>query len=173
MIPNPAVIAFAAVAAFGLGFTGGYTFAWSRQEAVIQTMKADEAKRREAAVAAALKADRAAQAVSAAVDKGAVEAQERIRTVYRTITKKVTVYVTAKSDTACVVPRGFVELHDAAAAGRPLPVPAAPGDLDDPSGVPLSSVAGTTAENYGVCHETAGRLNALQSWIREQAAIAP
>ncbi len=45
---------------------------------------------------------------------------EQLRITGLTVTQieKVPVYVTAKDDAACVLPDGFVLLHDAAAAGR-------------------------------------------------------
>ena len=85
----------------------------------------------------------------------------------KTITKEVPVYVTAEDDRRCTIPAGFVSLHDRAAAESDLPAdsPAAGAD-GAASPVALSAVAGTVAENYGTCHETAARLTALQEWVR-------
>ena len=75
-----------------------------------------------------------------------------------------------QADAACTINRGFVRLHDAAAAGE-LPKPA--GDADAPAaGLALSAVAGTVAGNYQSCHENAEQLRALQAWVREMAAPA-
>lgn len=93
---------------------------------------------------------------------------DRVRTVReaaQTIIKEIPVYVTEASDSACVVPRGFVRLHNAAAAGDRLPEPAGSPDAA-PSGVALSAVAETVAGNYGSCRETAEQLIALQAWAR-------
>ncbi len=87
----------------------------------------------------------------------------------KTIVKEVPVYVSKESDNACVVPDGFVRVHDAAAAGD---LPEAPSDSDAaPSGVALSTVAATVAENYGTCTETRETLTALQSWATEICKI--
>lgn len=87
-----------------------------------------------------------------------------------TITREIPVYVTAKSDAACAVPAGFVSVHNAAAENVPLAQPA--GDPDAPApGVTLSAVASTVAGNYGICHENAEELSALQSWLLERQGI--
>lgn len=86
-----------------------------------------------------------------------------VRQAGETIIKEVPIYVPAQADAACLVPRGFVRLHDAAAEGI-VPEPA--GDSDaTPAGVALSAVAGTVAENYTACRANAEQLSALQSWI--------
>ena len=70
-----------------------------------------------------------------------------------------------QADAACTINRGFVRLHDAAAAGD-LPEPARGVDATA-AGLALSTVAGTVAANYQTCHENAEQLRALQTWIRE------
>lgn len=93
---------------------------------------------------------------------------DRVHTIYvrgATLTQKVPLYVPAPADAACPVPVGFVRLHDAAAAGTE--VPDRPGAADAvPSGVALSTVAGTVVDNYTTCHATAEQLTALQDWVR-------
>lgn len=85
-----------------------------------------------------------------------------------TIVKEVPVYVTPEADAACVLHRGFVRLHDAAAANQ---VPDAPGTTDAaPAGIALSTAAGTITDNYERCHENAEQLTALQLWISEMTA---
>ena len=94
---------------------------------------------------------------------------DRVQTVHvqgKTITKEIPVHVTPKADAACVVPVGFVRIHDAAAANT-APQPAA-GDPDAPApGLALSAVAETVADNYTTCHATAEQLIALQAYLRE------
>ena len=93
---------------------------------------------------------------------------DRVRVVREkgdTIIKEVPVYVPVQADAACTINRGFVRLHDAAAAGD-LPEPA--GDADaTAAGIALSTVAETVAGNYQSCHENAEQLRALQTWVRE------
>lgn len=79
-----------------------------------------------------------------------------------TIIKEVPVYVTAQADADCLINAGFVRLHDAA-AGNAISLSPGPADAT-PSGVALSTVAGTVADNYQRCHENAEQLIALQKW---------
>ncbi|HEJ2438996.1 TPA: hypothetical protein SLZ45_000437 [Burkholderia multivorans] len=88
-----------------------------------------------------------------------------------TIVKEVPVYVDREADRACVVPVGFVRVHDAAAANVPV---GDPGSADAaPSGVALSAVAATVAGNYTTCHENAEQLIALQARVHDIEQEAP
>ena len=87
-----------------------------------------------------------------------------------TIIKEVPVYVPVQADAACTINRGFVRLHDAAAAGE-LPESARDADAVA-AGIALSAVAGTVVANYQSCHENAEQLRALQTWIREMKVAA-
>lgn len=116
----------------------------------------------------------AAKKVSAQITtRVVIQYVDRVQVIHdraATIVKEVPVYVTAKADAACVVPVGFVRLHDAAVQNEPLP--AAAGSANDAaSGVALSTVASVDAENFGTCHETAAQLTALQDWVASQAAV--
>ena len=96
-----------------------------------------------------------------------VDRERFIRLKGDTIIKEVPRYVPVQADAACVVPRGFVRLHDAAAAGT-VPNPDT-GDADAaPAGVALSAVASTVAANYTDCHLDAARLSSLQQTLRDQ-----
>jgi hypothetical protein len=103
--------------------------------------------------------------------KVVTEYVDRVRVVREkgdTIIREVPVYVPVQADAACTINRGFVRLHDAAAAGE-LPEPA--GDADAPAaGIALSTVAETVAGNYQSCHENAEQLRALQGWVRGMAS---
>ncbi|OCS48511.1 hypothetical protein [Ralstonia pickettii] len=96
-----------------------------------------------------------------------VDRERVIRVKGDTIIKEVPRYVPAQADAACVVPRGFVRLHDAAAAGT-VPNPDTGNADAAPSGVALSTVAGTVAANYTDCHVDAARLSSLQQTLRHQ-----
>lgn len=94
---------------------------------------------------------------------------DRVKVVTQTaeaVVKEVPVYVTKESDSACAIPAGFVLVHDAAATGRGLPDTAGAPHAT-PSGVALSTVAETVANNYGTCHVNAEQLKSLQEWIRQ------
>ncbi|WP_367190092.1 hypothetical protein [Burkholderia sp. Ed8] len=88
-----------------------------------------------------------------------------------TIIKEVPVYVDREADRACVVPVGFLRVHDGAAANVPV---GDPGSADAaPSGIALSAVAATVAGNYTTCHENAEQLIALQARVRDTGEPAP
>jgi hypothetical protein len=95
---------------------------------------------------------------------------DRVQVVHEvgsTITKEIPVYVNAQADARCIVPLGFARVHDAAAAVLPAP----PGSTDaQPSGLALSTVAGTIVDNYTTCHGTSAQLTALQDWVRANTA---
>ena len=102
--------------------------------------------------------------------KVVTEYVDRVRIVREkgdAIIKEVPVYVPVQADAACTINRGFVRLHDAAAAGE-LPEPARDADAAA-AGIALSTVAGTVAANYQTCHENAEQLRALQAWVSEMA----
>lgn len=82
------------------------------------------------------------------------------------IVVKVPVYIDKPADTSCAINNGFVVLHDAAAKNE---VPESPRDSHaEASGIKLSTVAATVAENYGTCHEVRQQLESLQDWIKQQ-----
>ncbi|CCH13799.1 MULTISPECIES: hypothetical protein [Stenotrophomonas] len=118
-------------------------------------------------------ADNAALASSLKLAEGSTRVVtkyvDRVQLVHErgdTIVKEVPIYVTAKADAACVVPAGFVQLHDTAASGSPTAGPA--GNPDAPAAAtPLSAVAETVASNYATCHATAEQVVALQELARE------
>ncbi|WP_197337938.1 hypothetical protein [Ralstonia solanacearum] len=98
-----------------------------------------------------------------------VDRVQTIRLKGDTIIKEIPRYVPIQADASCAVPGGFVRLHDAAAAGT---VPDSDtGDADAaPSGVALSTVAATIAENYTDSHANSEQLTGLQQLLRDQGA---
>ncbi|MFK3649283.1 hypothetical protein ACI2IY_12745 [Lysobacter enzymogenes] len=100
---------------------------------------------------------------------------DRVQTVHvtgATITKEIPVYVTAKADAACVVPAGFVRIHDAAAANAAPD--AAAGDPDAPAaGVTLSAVADTVTGNYTTCHAIREQVIGLQEYVNALPSSEP
>lgn len=88
--------------------------------------------------------------------------------VYRTLKEEVPVYVTPLADSRCIVPRGFVLHHDAAAAARPPAVPEGAGGLvDADSGLALSAVERTVAENYAACTAAIDEVTEWRRWYPE------
>ena len=146
-----------AVALVGFGWVKGAKHVQAQWDAAIQQQSLQVAALRQKQAEATVKV------VTQYVDRVRV-----VREKGDTLIKEVPVYVPVEADTACTIHRGFVRLHDAAAAGE-LPGPA--GDADAAAaGVTLSAVAGTIADNYQTCHETAEKLRALQAWVRKMRA---
>ncbi|MEJ2816378.1 hypothetical protein [Caulobacter sp. CCG-8] len=117
-----------------------------------------------AAAEARAKTDQAAEA-SAKVGTKVEAAKVEVRTVTQTLIREVPHYVTVTADAQCVVPAGFVRLHDAAATGLLSdPAGAASQPADAPSGLALSTVSATVAENYGGCREDREALKGWQAW---------
>lgn len=94
----------------------------------------------------------------------------RIQTRTVTLIKEVPTYVSPAADTRCVIPVGFVRIHDAAAAGSSELSTAAGGPLDAPSGIELSSVADTLIGNYGVAYQWRAEALTWRAWYARQKA---
>lgn len=162
LVPLPYRIPAGAVLALAL-FAGGFV-AGARVTGDHWQKKVAEAERRAAAIE-----QKQATATATVVTKY-VDRVQTVRVAGETIVKEIPVYVTPEADAACVLPRGFVRLHDAAAAGR---VPAPPGTADaSAAGIALSAVVGTVADNYERCHENSTQLESLQDWIRQMQKAA-
>ena len=160
LIPRPyrwLAIAALAVALTGLGWVKGAGHVQSQWDAAVhqQTLQIAAVRQRQA--------EATVQVVTRYVDRVRV-----VREKGDTIIKEVPVYVPVQADDACTINRGFVRLHDAAAAGE-LPEPARDADAAA-AGITLSAVAGTVAANYQACHENAEQLRALHAWVREVRA---
>ena len=160
LIPRPyrwLAIAALAVALTGLGWVKGAGHVQSQWDAAVhqQTLQIAAVRQRQA--------EATVQVVTRYVDRVRV-----VREKGDTIIKEVPIYVPVQADAACTINRGFVRLHDAAAAGE-LPETARDADAA-PAGLALSAVAGTVAANYQTCHENAEQLRALQAWISEVRA---
>jgi len=142
------------VALIGFGWIRGASHVQARWDAAMQQQALQTAVARER------QAQTTVKVVTQYVDRVHI-----VREKGETIIKKVPVYVPVQADAACTINRGFVRLHDAAAAGE-LPEPARDADAAA-AGIALSAVAGTLAANYQTCHENAEQLRALQAWVIE------
>ena len=145
------------VALVGFGWIKGASHVQARWDSAIQQQALQTAAIRERQAQATVKV------VTQYVDRVRV-----VREKGETIIKEVPVYVPVQADAACTINRGFVRLHDAAAAGE-LPEPARSADADA-AGLAHSAVAGIVAANYQTCHETAEQLRALQAWVMTMTA---
>lgn len=132
------------------------------QEQRVSIARTERKQALEAKAAAIAERDSARASTKTVVEY--VDRVQIVREAGATITREIPIYVTEKADATCVIPAGFVRLHDAAASGNPAGSPTA--DPDAPAaGVTLSDIAGTVADNYTSCHATAAQLSALQDWI--------
>jgi hypothetical protein len=152
-----------ALMALGAALIG---FGWIKGAGHVQAKW--EADAQEQILQAAAIRERQAQATVKVVTQY-VDRVRVVREKGETIIKEVPVYVPAQADAACTINRGFVRLHDAAAAGE-LPEPARDADAAA-EGIALSAVAGTVATNYQTCHENAEQLRALQAWVGQMLAV--
>lgn len=121
-------------------------------------------------------ADEAKQTVAIVVKQGKVterivtryvQVREAAQIIEKTVEKEVIRY--AESNPGSCLDAGWGRLHDHAAAGT-VPDPA--GSPDEAGGAPKAAASLTTVTaNYAACRRTADRLDLLQEWVREQAAI--
>ncbi len=148
-----------AAALIGFGWIKGAEHVQARWDAAVQQQTLHAATVRQKQAEATVKV------VTQYVDRVRV-----VREKGDTIIKEVPVYVPVQADAACTINRGFVRLHDAAAAGE-VPEPARDADAAA-AGIALSAVAGTVAANYQTCHENLEQLRALQAWVTKTSAAA-
>ncbi len=142
------------IALVGFGWLNGASHVQAQWDAAMAAQQQAQAR------AQTRQAEATVQVVTQYVDRIQV-----VREKGDTLIQEIPVYVPVQSDAACTVHRGFVSLHDAAAAGE---LPTAPRDADAPAeGLALSAVAATVVSNYQTCHENTEQLKALQDWIRQ------
>ncbi len=85
------------------------------------------------------------------------------------IIKEIPTYITKTDDAKCIVPNGFVVLHDSASRNE---VPDTARIVDErASKIKISGVAETVGENYNTYHEVAEQLKSLQKWVRDQQEL--
>lgn len=124
------------------------------KEAKIQAAADAQVQRQAAAQAAS------ANAMRAQLDAALADNSTRTQTLIR----KVTVYVTAKADAACVVNTGFVQLWNGGASGKGSTPDAPRGPVEAASGVALSDVARADAANYGVAYDWRAEALTWRKW---------
>lgn len=132
-----------------------------------QGVRKADAKRETAARADLGKHEAVAAEISAKARSDTEARQAQIQTVTRTLIQKVKIYVPAPADAQCVISVGFMQFHDSAAAGLPVP---AGGPDETASGLKLSDVAATVAGNYGIAFGWREEALAWRAWYAEQKA---
>lgn len=96
---------------------------------------------------------------------------DRVRYIDRVQIQERTIreFIPVEVDQQCIINRGFITVHNSAAA---LVEPPMPTELDTkPSNVQLSEVTAVIVENYTRYHLVATQLESLQTWVREQQAL--
>ena len=180
MIPafllNPRVLVALVIAATGAALVG-YAWWWHTSEvrqavraertALTARVEAERARRYEEVSHWLVEMTRRDLAARARYDKLAAERRE----IFITLKREVPIYVTPLADSRCIVPHGFVRFHDSAAAARPAADPGTPGGpLDADSGIALSTVAATVAENYAACHDAIAEVRRWREWYADLRA---
>lgn len=85
------------------------------------------------------------------------------------IVKEIPKFISKDADAKCVVPNGFVLLHDSASKNE---VPDSTRSVDEgASKVKLSGIAETVTTNYTTFYQVSEQLKALQEWVKEQQSI--
>jgi hypothetical protein len=85
------------------------------------------------------------------------------------IIKEIPTYITKVDDSKCVVPNGFVLLHDSASRNEVPDTSRAPDE--GASKVKISGVAETVIDNYTTYYQVSEQLKSLQQWVKEQQKI--
>jgi len=153
----PVKIASAFLLIFGLYMEGGISNQ-DRWEAKVAEAKLEMAKKEVASAEASTK-----------VITKYITKIEIVKEKGDAILKEVPKFITASDDGQCVIPNGFVLLHDSASRNE---VPNSSRGVDEgASSVKLSGVANTVTENYTLYHQVSQQLNSLQEWVREQQSI--
>lgn len=163
-LKSPLGLGFAAALACVALLVGVYLAGHHNGVTAEKTSEAARLKRAKATVA---KREDAAKAISTDIATKMEKTRVEIQWRTKTLIEKVPTYVPATADAGCVIPRGFVQLHDAAAAGLPTP---SSGPDERPSDVQLSAVASTVVSNYGVAYDWRAEALAWREWYVTQKA---
>jgi hypothetical protein len=142
-------------------------------KAETQQLRLDDAQALVAGMKAAAAKQAALDKITHDADVAEAAKQKQIVTRTVTLTKEVPVYVTAQQDASTCVSYGLIRVLVAAARGvdpATLALPA--GELNEScTGLPISAVAATLGEVYGVAEQNAEQLNALEDAISKAHAV--
>ena len=153
----PIQVGSAILLAFGLYMEGGVSNQ-EKWEARVAEVKLEMAKKDAAS----------AEATTKVVTKY-VTVDRIVKEKGDAILKEVPKFISKDADAQCVVPNGFVLLHDSASRNE---VPDSTRGVDEgASKVKLSGVAETVTTNYTTYHQVAEQLKSLQEWVKEQKRI--
>lgn len=153
----PVKVGSAFLLVFGLYMEGGISNQ-ERWEAKVSEAKLEMAKKDVAS------ADTTTRVVTKYVTK-----VEVIKENGNAIIKEIPKYIDANADGQCVIPNGFVLLHDSASRNE---IPDSTNGVDGgASSVKLSGVAETVSINYTTYYKVAEQLKSLQDWVKQQQTI--
>ena len=153
----PIQVGSAILLAFGLYMEGGVSNQ-EKWEARVAEVKLEMAKKDAAS----------AEATTKVVTKY-VTVDRIVKEKGDAILKEVPKFISKDADAQCVVPNGFVLLHDSASRNE---VPGSTRGVDEgASKVKLSGIAETVTTNYTTYHQVVEQLKSLQDWVKEQQRI--
>ena len=153
----PIQVGSAILLAFGLYMEGGVSNQ-EKWEARVAEVKLEMAKKDAAS----------AEATTKVVTKY-VTVDRIVKEKGDAILKEVPKFISKDADAQCVVPNGFVLLHDSASRNE---VPdTSRGTNEGASAVKLSGVAQTITENYTTYYQVSEQLKSLQEWVNNQKRI--
>lgn len=135
----------------------------------VQHEKDAQAKRVAKAAKVVAKVEKGAETITDKTEAKTAERVVEIRTVTKTLTKEIPVYVTAKADRVAVLPVGLIRLHNQAALGVSEVPPDSTFVSDAPSGVTASAFGRVFVANYGAAYQWKEAALACRSWVSEQA----
>lgn len=81
---------------------------------------------------------------------------------------EVTKYVTAKADSECIIPSGFIWMYNSAISGtedNSTEIKGESESVDSPSGIKLSQVGSVTTSNLNICQVEMKKLEELQKTV--------
>lgn len=137
----------------------------------VKQERAAEAKRLEKAKVKVAKREVKADAITSKVATERVKEQARIEYRTKILVKEIPTYVSPAADSRCILPVGWVRLHDAAASGSAPSLSQGPGGpLDAPSGVQPSEAITSVIGNYGVAYSWRAEAMAWREWYVAQKA---
>ena len=113
--------------------------------------------------------EQASKEVTTKIEKVYIEKTKIIKEKGDVIVQKVPEYISKDADAKCDVSNGFVVLHNSAVKNE---IPNTTREFNEKtSGVEISTVGRTVAENYTTCNEVREQLISLQNWIEQQEKL--
>jgi cell division protein FtsB len=113
--------------------------------------------------------EQASKEVTTKIEKVYIEKTKIIKEKGDVIVQKVPEYISKDADAKCDVSNGFVVLHNSAVKNE---IPNTTREFNEKSsGVEISTVGRTVAENYTTCNEVREQLKSLQDWIKQQETL--